>query len=83
MRNRYANKSWTRLVLNIRSHTLKFNIQCEDISYPCLVFYRYFDTFDVISDMSASDRLHLAHMTTKCSTQQELGEVTGGLYFMV
>jgi len=35
----------------------------------------YFDTFDVISDMSASDRLHLAHMTTKCSTQEELEQL--------
>ena len=40
---------------------------------PVFVLCRYFDTFDVISDVDASDRLHLARMTAKCSTKEDVG----------
>lgn len=45
----------------------------ETLSRPVFVLCRYFDTFDVISDVDASDRLHLAHMTAKCSTKEDIG----------
>ena len=33
---------------------------------------RYFETFDVVSDISARDRLELLKLTSKCSSKEEL-----------
>ena len=37
-------------------------------------FLRYFETFDVVSDISARDRLDLLKLTSKCSSKEELSK---------
>ena len=38
-----------------------------------VLFHSYFETFDVISEVPQSNRLHFLDMTTKCSSKEELG----------
>lgn len=35
---------------------------------------RYFETFDVVSEIHSRDRLELLQLTSQCSTREELGK---------
>ena len=40
-------------------------------TYICL---RYFETFDVVSEVSTEDRLKMFDLTARCSSREALGE---------
>lgn len=46
----------------------------SDVNY----FYRYFETFDVVSEVAADDRVKMTQMMTECASQEERGDLSNG-----
>ncbi len=38
-----------------------------------VLFYRYFETFDAITDVDVTDRLKMMNLVRKCSSKDEVG----------
>ena len=45
----------------------------SDVNY----FYRYFETFDVVSEVAADDRVKMTQMMAECASQEERGDFGG------
>ena len=44
----------------------------------CVCVCRYFETFDVVSEVGVGERVKMLDMIAKCATQEERGEEEGG-----